>query len=269
MKTQSNYPAQALKSPWFLLSVASVAFSLATTSARATDDFAIGYDLDSNGGHAAVAPASGFTDPNVTLSDTSLSGFSAETPASNTPQNDASGYGVYPSNNVYGSSAAQAFGYNEYLSFTLTPAAGQVVSLSQLQFGVSLPDEAAAPALEYSTNGTSFTEMNPTSTGGGSGASNGHAGAAQGTFDLSTVAALQGLTSGTTVTFDLLLYSTSGNAPFQDGVYDDEYYNSNGLDIEVDGTATAKPIPEPSTYALLGVAALALLFASRRAKLKA
>jgi PEP-CTERM motif len=187
----------------------------------------------------------------------------AETPGPNTPQNDASGYGVSPSNNVYGTSAAQAFGYDEYLSFTLTPAAGQVVSLSQLQFGVSLPDEAAAPALEYSTNGTTFTEMDPTSTEG-TGVSNGHQGAAEGIFNFSSVPALQGLTSETTVTFDLLLNSPSSNAGFQDGVFDDSYHDSHGLDIEVDGTAAAAP--EPSTYALMfaGLGFVLVLVRNRR-----
>ena len=257
-----------MKQTWFLLPVLASASLLAVTSAQAQlDAFSVGYNLHPYGGQAAAPPdaTDGFTDPNVNLSNTRLgSGYNAL----GQPQNDPSAYGVYPGvNNVYGTTPAQAFGYNEYLSFTLTPAAGQTVSLGQLQFGVSLPDQPGAPALEYSTNGTAFTEMDPTSTtGDGTSGTNASGGGStmQGTFDLSAVAALQNLASGTTVTFDLLLYCPTYYAPFQGGVYDDSKHDANGLDIEVDGTAIPTPAPEPSTWAMMAAGAGLLLMVQRK-----
>ena len=240
------------------------AASLCAASSSNAQMLQVGYSFAGVGGNTAVAPV--FTDPNATLSDiTRGPGFS------NADGNYGGGFGVVPTGPSYAQSVSGATnGANQvaagaYVKFTLTPTAGESLSLTNLEFGIGIQNGSQPnPILtgfSYSTDGTNFTTLTPAT--GGSGAGGGQAtDPVDATYDLASEADLQNLTQ--TATFRLFLLVQNFNSHnYESGAFRDTT-NANGLDVEVDGTAAAAP--EPSTWAMItvGTALLAFGVARRR-----
>jgi len=157
----------------------------------------------------------------------------------------------WASNQSVPGSVAEALSQNQFFTFTLTPNAGQQISLTGITFlGNAGADTALARSfeLQVSTNGTDFSTIGTgTLISGGTGAN--------ATFGFS----LESYTAITTQTkFRFVAYD----------VANDDVTWSDGSwirldDITVNGTVS--PIPEPSGIALAALGLLGLATRRRRA----
>lgn len=144
----------------------------------------------------------------------------------------------------------------DYFEFSLTPAVGytaSVVSLNANMAGTAsfYASPGASNQFAYSTNGADFTLIGtPTVV-----TAQGYLGA----IDTSAVAALQNFTEATTVTFRFYASgnTTTGGWGFTSG---NATSAADGLIV----TGTVDVIPEPSTWALIGLGSAFVLWRIRR-----
>jgi hypothetical protein len=134
-----------------------------------------------------------------------------------------------PVGNIYSTTAAQAMAANQYYQFTISPAAGQNLSLSSLGFSAwcQNPQSTFAASLAYSINGTTFTTVPLT----GSLATATWNAPASVSATLSTIAALQN--TAQTVTFRICLIGGGGDEVSGLG------RTSSDNDLFVNGTTAA------------------------------
>jgi hypothetical protein len=147
----------------------------------------------------------------------------------------------------------------DYFQFTLSPTAGNTLSLSSIIVRTNgTASYAASPGVmhqfAYSLDGTNFTLIGAPVTVVGVGN--------QSVFDLSGVAALQGVTADTTVT---LRYYASGQTTTGGWGFFSNAPGDAGLAVYGSGV-TPVMIPEPGTYMLLGIGALLCVQRFRRAR---
>ena len=145
---------------------------------------------------------------------------------------------VWGGNSWNTSSEAQAISSNKFVTFTITPSPGYTVSITNIsRFYVSKSGTGPASGeLQYSTNGTTFTDVTPLAYG-----VQGTAISAQsiGTFDLSGVAALQNLDSNITATIRIVNWGATSSA----GTWYIGNGNASGSDFEIQGTFVSSGVP--------------------------
>jgi hypothetical protein len=124
-----------------------------------------------------------------------------------------------------------------YFTFTITPTAGNTLSLSGIG-AYNVRRSSSGPTQfkwQYSLDGTSFTDIGGDITTGTNVA---QAGNTQPAITLSGISALQNVPSGTTVTFRIVMWNCSG----QTGNF---YFNSASTDptLTISGTINSTALP--------------------------
>ena len=222
-----------MKSYFNTLIITSVALAGSLTAARVCAQTVLaGWDVSglTASGPSPWAPTT--SSPNVTVG-----GLTKGSGITNTATANVWGANSW-TNAGMADSKTQAIDGNKFVTFTITPNAGYTVSVTNIsKFFVS--KSATGPAsgeLQYSTDGTTFTDITPLAYG-----TQGTAISAAniGTFDLSGVAPLQNLSSNTTVTFRIVNWGASTFA----GTWYLGNGNASGSDFEVSGTVISSGVP--------------------------
>lgn len=151
-------------------------------------------------------------------------------------------------------SAADAVADLEYSTFSVSPNAGYVLSLTSID-PYNIRRSATGPSTgqwQYSLDGTNFTDIGSAITWGTITTGTGNP---QASIDLSGISALQNLAEGTTVTFRVPTWGATSSG----GTW---YFNTNGTaganDLVLNGTVEAVVVPEPMSIAYLTVVGLLL-----------
>lgn len=236
-----------------LRTVISAAVSLTTTSSLLAATIA-GWDFNAlPGGVGNFGPspfAATAADPNV-----SVGGLTRGAGLVTTATGAQRGWGAHGWDGNADAAAAIASG--DYVSFTLQAAAGKTLSLSSLD-PIQYRRSGTGPTsglLQYSTGGA-FTNLatfdySNSSTSGGS----------LSAVDLSSIAALQNVSSSTQVTFRIANYGATGATGtwylFDVGA------DAGTHDFVVNGT-TGVEVPEPLAIALIGIGGIAAVAMRRR-----
>ena len=136
--------------------------------------------------------------------------------------------------NWQGSNEAGAISLNEFVTFTVTPNAGYVTSINSVT--LSYRRSGTGPStgeLQYSTNGTTFTDAASISYTNTS-----SSGATLSAIDLSAISDIQNITSATTVTFRIVNWGgTSSSGTW----YVFDVANSTASDLIVSGNTVLCP----------------------------
>lgn len=159
--------------------------------------------------------------------------------------------------NVNEASASAAITAGDFVTFTIDPAAGFTMSLSSIAaYNIRRSGTGATSGLwQYSTNGTTFSDIGSVITWGSTTTS---AGNAQSSIGLSSISALQNTLN--TVTIRLVVFGASQSGGTW---YLNDPLDTVALDLSAVGTLSA--IPEPSAYsAILGGFVLAGSIGLRR-----
>ena len=169
----------------------------------------------------------------------------------------AYGYSFGPNTNAYPDSLAGAVSDNGYVTFTVTPQTGISLDLTSL--------DLSGASFENNSGGDTTYFAVESSVGGFSG-----------TSALATPTAFSSTTAGPDITLGSAYSDLTTATEFRLYFYQDEGAESyiddtieNGSTIVLNGTANVAILntPEPSTYALLGLGAAALILVSRRRNL--
>lgn len=243
---------------------AAAAMSVLSLAATAHAEVVAGYDFTGYTGNESAGTVTTADDNVIVTNATRGSGFN-EPGVSDT--RDMNSVGVYPTNtNVYYDTVADNTSAGQYLAFTMDPDDGYSLSLTQVVFAGDIQNgqSTGSPVslgLSYSTDGTDYTTVTGTITGG-----NGSQGNAMiGTFPLS-------ITDDTSpVYFRLFLLgnglSDSGTAgnPYEIAGFGQHATSgtTEAYDIEADGTVQSAT-PEPASLGILCVGALGLIRRRRR-----
>jgi hypothetical protein len=174
-----------------------------------------GWDVSGNTGDTALAPHSSAA--NLTVGNlTAGSGVNAGTAAN--------GWGGSGWNS---NSESTAISGNKFAAFTIKANPGNKVNFNSISkfFYKTSGTGPAAGALQYSLDGSTFTDITNTIVYGLNVSSS------VGAIDLSSIAALQGVLASTTVTFRIVNWNASGSG----GTWYINNGNSSGNDLEVAG----------------------------------
>ncbi len=140
---------------------------------------------------------------------------------------------------------SDAISGNIYQSFTLTPSAGFLLNISGVTFNSDASSGTSTFNFDLLSSVTGFTEFDSLGT-----VSVVNGAAASTTIDTSAIGALQGVTS----TLEFRIYANRSNGTGTSAYYADDGVNGGLFSIN----GTVEPVPEPSTYAMLALAAAGL-----------
>jgi hypothetical protein len=142
---------------------------------------------------------------------------------------------------------------NVYQSFTLTPSAGYQLNISGVTFNADASNTSSTFNFDLLSSVTGFTSSDSLGT-----VSVINGAAASTTIDTSAVTGLQGVTSS----FEFRIYASRSAGSGTAAYYADDGVNS-GL-FAINGSVTA--VPEPTTWALIGLGTAFVLWRIRRKK---
>ena len=165
-------------------------------------------------------------------------------------------------NNAAVNSLATAIGSDDYFSFSVTPNAGFLASLSSLDLLYTLQANSLAATTEFSllSSLTGFTDGSAIDTFSGSATVSG-ANLGSGSFDITGATALQNVSGGTAIEFRIYAHNTGANSMTRIGIGEAFAANLNS-DLVLNGTISA--VPEPSSISLFGLGLVAFLGRRRR-----
>jgi hypothetical protein len=207
-----------------------------------------GWDFDplpggpSNFGPSPLAPTD--NDPNVTIGGLTRGG--------------GIGTGGTGAANAWGGndfvivspSQAAAVAANEFATFSVTPQAGFVLSISSIgAYNIRRSGTGPTSGIWQYDVGTGFTDIGSSITWGSTTTS---AGNSQTSIDLSGISALQNVAAGSTVTFRVVTWGASNAGGTW---YLNDPTGAPGDDFTLDGTVLTV-VPEPVTGALMGFSAV-------------
>lgn len=214
-----------------IIGAVALAAALLTTVRASAQTVLAGWDVNGLTGSGPTSYAATAANPNLIVG-----GLTKGAGITNTTTANVWGANGWTNTGVADSEANSIIG-NKFITFTMQARPGYTLSMTSIsKFYVSKSGTGpASGALQYSLDGTTFTDITPLTYG-----AQGTAISASsiGTVDLSGVAALQNLTSSTTVTMRIVNWGATGFA----GTWYIGNGNTSGSDLEFQGTLTSSGV---------------------------
>jgi hypothetical protein len=213
----------------------------------------VGWDFDPlTGGSTNYGPSP--LSPTVASANLTIAGLTRGSGLGTTGSGAANAWGGMDAQSA---DLTGAINGNDFASFSITPSAEYSLSFSSIN-SYNIRRSTTGPTTgqwQYQIGSNSYANIGSSITWGSTTASSGNSQAA---IDLSGISDLQNVAPSTTVTFRVVTWGASGTGTW----YFNDPTGSVGEDFSVSGTLTA--VPEPSTWALIGLGSAFVLWRMRR-----